>query len=112
MFKCPGPIVTPVIHVLDRAQALRNIRLSAGAGVPGVFLINHDFPVGEFIPIITEVRKSAPNVWIGVNFLANAREGSHFRFSGDCTRRVAPSTPIGPTMRASTNGSSTRPRRT
>ena len=70
MFKCPGPIVTPVIHVLDRAQALRNIRLAAGVGVPGVFLINHDFPVGEFIPIITEVRKSAPNVWIGVNFLA------------------------------------------
>ena len=70
LFKCPGPVVTPVIHVLDREQVLRNIRLAAGVGVPGVFLINHDFPVGEFIPIITDVRKSAPNVWIGVNFLA------------------------------------------
>ena len=70
LFKCPGPVVTPVIHVLDREQVLRNIRVAVRSGVPGVFLINHDFPVGEFIPIITDVRKSAPNVWTGVNFLA------------------------------------------
>ena len=72
LFKCPGPVVTPVIHVLDREHVLRNIRVAVRAGVPGVFLINHDFPVREFIPIIRDVRKSAPNVWIGVNFLAMA----------------------------------------
>ena len=70
LFKCPGPVVTPVIHVLDREQVLRNIRVAVSSGVPGVFLINHDFPAGEFIPIITDVRTSAPSVWIGVNFLA------------------------------------------
>ena len=88
MFMCQGPVITPVIHVLDRDQVLRNIGVAVRAGAPGVFLINHDFPVGELIPIITDVRKFVPDVWIGVNFLAmpakNAFPILGRLYAGDC----------------------------
>lgn len=70
LFKTPGPVVTPVIHVLDRAQTLANIGHVARLGAAGVFLINHDFPADEFLPILRDVRKSCPDLWMGVNFLA------------------------------------------
>lgn len=64
-----GPIVTPVIHVLDRDQALANIDIALEAGCPGVFLINHDFPMAPFLPILRQVRAARPGAWLGVNFL-------------------------------------------
>jgi hypothetical protein len=70
LFKTPGPVVTPVIHVLDRAQALANIAHVARLGAAGVFLINHDFPADDFLPILRDVRSAAPDIWMGVNFLA------------------------------------------
>ncbi len=70
LFKTPGPVVTPVVHVLDRAQALANVAHVAKLGAAGVFLINHDFPVAEFLPILRDVRKACPDIWMGVNFLA------------------------------------------
>lgn len=70
LFKSPGPVVTPVIHVLDREQALANVAQVARLGAAGVFLINHDFAVDEFLPILRAVRKDCPNLWLGVNFLA------------------------------------------
>lgn len=69
-FKSPGPIVLPVIHVLDTPRTLRNIREVIRAGAAGCFLINHDFEVERFLPILREVRAAYPAVWIGVNFLA------------------------------------------
>jgi uncharacterized protein len=72
LFKSPGPVVTPVIHVLDLAQTLRNVSHAVRLGAPGVFLINHDFPVEDFLPILRAVRLASPDLWIGVNFLAQS----------------------------------------
>ena len=70
LFKTPGPVVTPVIHVLDRAQALANIAHVARLGAAGAFLINHDFPADQFLPILRDLRQACPDLWMGVNFLA------------------------------------------
>jgi uncharacterized protein len=70
LFKSPGPVVTPVIHVLDLKQTLTNIGHAARLGAPGLFLINHDFPVDRFLPILRQARAECPDVWLGVNFLA------------------------------------------
>jgi len=70
LFKCVGPVVLPVIHVLDTAQAERNVRILVGEGAAGCFLINHDFAVEQFLPIIAHVRRKFPALWLGVNFLA------------------------------------------
>jgi uncharacterized protein len=69
-FKSVGPVVLPVIHVQDNAQATRNVSVAIGEGAPGVFLINHDFAYPEFLPIIRHVRNKFPALWLGVNFLA------------------------------------------
>lgn len=70
LFKSPGPVVLPVIHVLDVEQTGRNLRVAIGAGAPGVLLINHDITVEAFLPIIRSARARFPSAWIGVNFLA------------------------------------------
>lgn len=69
LFKAPGPVVLPVIHVLDFAQAERNVRMAVGEGAAGVFLINHDFEKERLVPIIRQVRETFPALWFGVNFL-------------------------------------------
>ncbi|MEI7599306.1 MAG: BtpA/SgcQ family protein [Aestuariivirga sp.] len=70
LFKCVGPAVLPVIHVTDNEQAVRNVRVLVEEGAPGCFLINHDFGVERFLPIIAHVRAMFPALWMGVNFLA------------------------------------------
>lgn len=68
-FKTVGPAVLPVIHVQDAAQTLGNVEVALGEGVQGVFLINHDFPHSELLPVIQVVRRRFPALWLGVNFL-------------------------------------------
>ncbi|MEM6940916.1 MAG: adenine phosphoribosyltransferase [Pseudomonadota bacterium] len=70
LFKSPGPVVLPVIHVLGSARSLRNVGHVIAAGAPGCFLINHDFEAECFLPIIADVRTAYPSLWLGVNFLA------------------------------------------
>ena len=70
MFGSNGPVVTPVIHALSTAQALANLDILRAAGCPGAFLINHDFGRDAFLPILREVRHAMPDLWLGVNFLA------------------------------------------
>ncbi len=70
LFKTPGPVVLPVIHALDAGQVNENIRVLVGEGAPGCFLINHDFGVDRFLPVIREVRHAWPSLWMGANFLA------------------------------------------
>ncbi len=70
LLKGSAPVVTPVVHVLDAAQALTNLQAIAKAGCPGAFLINHDFPMEPFLPILREIRTAEPDMWLGVNFLA------------------------------------------
>lgn len=69
-FQSKSPAVLPVIHVLNNEQAELNTRLAIEGGCSGVFLINHDFGVDEFLPIIKHVRKIFPDIWLAVNFLA------------------------------------------
>ena len=69
LFKTVGPAVLPVIHVRDTAQAVRNVSLAMGEGAQGVFLINHDFPHADLLPIVAQVRQRFPALWLGVNFL-------------------------------------------
>ncbi|MEL6683066.1 MAG: adenine phosphoribosyltransferase, partial [Pseudomonadota bacterium] len=70
LFKSTGPVVLPVIHVLDTPRTLRNVREVIGAGAAGCFLINHDFEPEKFLPIIRDVRAAYPSLWMSVNFLA------------------------------------------
>lgn len=70
LFACPGPVVTPVIHVLDAAQTRANLDMIAQAGAQGAFLINHDFGRDRFLPILREIRRALPDMWLGLNFLA------------------------------------------
>jgi predicted TIM-barrel enzyme len=70
MFGRKGPVVTPVIHVLSTTQVLSNLEILRAAGCPGAFLINHDFGRAAFLPILREVRRTMPDLWLGVNFLA------------------------------------------
>ena len=70
LFKTPGPVVLPVIHVFDTPRTLKNLQEVIGAGAAGCFLINHDFAPDAFLPIIREVRARHPALWMGVNFLA------------------------------------------
>ena len=69
-FDCSGPVILPVIHVLDEAQAAANIDHVINAGLKGCFLINHDFGIEPFLPILEAIRGRYPDFWIGVNFLA------------------------------------------
>ena len=69
LFKTTGPAVLPVIHVRSEEQAIRNALLAAGEGAHGVFLINHEFPYIQLLPVIVGVREKLPYLWIGVNFL-------------------------------------------
>lgn len=65
-----GPVITPVIHVLDESRTRENIRVAMGEGAAGIFLINHDFGVEPFLPIIRDARAAFPDLWLGLNFLA------------------------------------------
>ena len=62
--------IIPVIHSLSVKQVARNIEIAIDAGVNGIFLINHDFGIDKFLPIIREVRTKFPRIWMGVNFLS------------------------------------------
>jgi adenine phosphoribosyltransferase len=69
-FKSSGPVILPVIHVLDTEQTSRNIDIAISEGAAGVFLINHDFEIERFLPIIRSIRSKNPSLWLGINFLA------------------------------------------
>ena len=98
LFKCSGPAVLPVVHVMNYKQTKRNVQVGDGLlrqeytltsdplappspppslraqvaiseGAQGVFLINHDFSYHQLLPIIRQVREDFPYLWLGVNFL-------------------------------------------
>ena len=70
IFQCSGPVILPVIHVLDDARTAANIDHIIDAGLKGCFLINHDFGIDAFLPVLDAIRGRYPDFWIGVNFLA------------------------------------------
>jgi len=63
-------VVLPVIHVISEQQTETNIQRAIEGGCRGVFLINHDFGIDAFLPIIRHVRAKFPDFWIALNFLA------------------------------------------
>ena len=65
-----GAAVFPVIHVLDHDQAATNIDIALSHHCAGVFLINHDFGIEAFLPMVRSIRKQYPDIWLGLNFLA------------------------------------------
>ena len=69
VFSSSGPIILPVIHVINNQQVELNIRIALDNGCKGIFLINHDFPYPQFIPLICNIRERFPQLWLGVNFL-------------------------------------------
>lgn len=69
LFKATGPAVLPVVHVSDARQTLHNIVTLRRAGAHGVFLINHDFEHAALVPVIRDVRRAHPDLFLGVNFL-------------------------------------------
>ncbi|MEM7213041.1 MAG: adenine phosphoribosyltransferase [Pseudomonadota bacterium] len=89
LFKSIGPVVLPVIHVLDAEQTARNIRVLIREGASGCFLINHDFGVPEFLPIVREIRARFPSLWLGLNFLAVIGRDA-FPVLGDLAREGCP----------------------
>lgn len=70
MFKSPGPVVLPVIHVLESARTADNIAKVIEGGAQGCFLINHDFEKERLLPILRDMRRLYPSLWMAVNFLA------------------------------------------
>ena len=70
IFQCSGPVILPVIHVMDDARTAANIDHIIDAGLKGCFLINHDFGIDAFLPVLEAIRGRYPDFWIGVNFLA------------------------------------------
>lgn len=68
LFRSPGPVVLPVIHVRDAAQTIANARIAIAEGAAGVFLINHDFGEAELLPIIERLAARHPALWLGVSF--------------------------------------------
>ena len=85
LFKTPGPVVLPVIHVLDTPRTLRNVEVLLEAGAQGCFLINHDFAPDKFLPIIRDTRAAFSSLWMAVNFLAVTGEFA-FPMLGDLQR--------------------------
>ena len=65
-----GCAIVPVIHALDERQVARNLDVAFGEGAPGALLINHDYDVETFLPVVRGARERWPDAWLGVNFLA------------------------------------------
>ena len=70
LFGSDTPIILPVIHVLTYDQVAANLAKIIKVGIRGCFLINHDFDIDTFMPMVRSIRKAYPDFWIGVNFLA------------------------------------------
>ena len=65
-----APVILPVIHVINHDQTASNIDKLIDAGINGCFLINHDFDLDKFLPIVRSIRTVYHDFWIGLNFLA------------------------------------------
>lgn len=65
-----SPVLLPVIHVENEAQALKNAEIALREGCDGAFLISmrgmkHD----GLLKIHNIVKREFPSFWLGVNFL-------------------------------------------
>jgi predicted TIM-barrel enzyme len=65
--------IIPVIHVINREQALVNYGICLGCGCEKVFFINHQISADKMIEIALQAKKSS-GLWIGVNILGTSPE--------------------------------------
>ena len=61
--------VFPVIHHRDIDTTFENVDVAVGAGVTGVFLINHARRGDPVEAVAKAVRERTPSLWIGINCL-------------------------------------------
>jgi predicted TIM-barrel enzyme len=66
------PVVLPVVHPINRDEALRSVGVVARAGAKGLFLIDQGLGEREVLTLIVEVRAMYPALWIGVNLLSRS----------------------------------------
>lgn len=84
MFSLPQnfPAIFPVVHVQTCEQTLENVRRAVYANqnaksqisgtISGIFLINHTDDlqdVAAFGPVVAAVKRTFPELWVGVNLL-------------------------------------------
>lgn len=62
--------ILPVIHVQDKAHAIRNAGIAQEAGADGAFLISMEgMPCYELADVLKSVKNQFKTWWIGVNYL-------------------------------------------
>lgn len=61
--------IIPVIHMLNQNQVLTNVKTCLECGIKKVFIINHEVTITELIECANRVKKTYPDLWVGVNML-------------------------------------------
>lgn len=75
----------PVIHMINENQVLTNVETCLSCGIQKVFLINHQTTSEELIKCAERVKKTYPNLWVGINMLDKYVEDAilyEFSFDG------------------------------
>ena len=63
-------VVLPIVHVSNRDQAARNVRIARDAGANGAFLISHgDVSDSDLFDIYLRIAEENAGFWLGVNCL-------------------------------------------
>ena len=80
--------VLPIVHVVGREQALRNLTVAREAGADGAFLLSHG-RVGddELLALQAALSAAAPRFWLGVNCLGLSVEEVFRRVGPQADRR-------------------------
>ncbi len=63
-------VLLPVIHTINRDEALKSLRVATAAGCRGVFLIDQEMTADDVLALVCEARDAHPDLWIGVNLLS------------------------------------------
>jgi nicotinamidase-related amidase len=75
MSKIKGEII-PVIHMLTKEQVIINVATCLSEGINKVFLINHNLKNNELLSTAEMLKKTYPELWIGVNLLGMTTENA------------------------------------
>lgn len=87
MANLPNRSFTPVVHVENEKQGLRNAETALTRGGHGVWLISHDhLDARELLGVVRAVRNRFRAAWIGVNFLDVGDPADGFALLGAAAR--------------------------
>lgn len=75
-----APLILPVIHYANDAQALRNADIAVSAGCEGVFLIHMDGHDRAILGVARDIKLRWPKMLVGINLL-NSRPIDALRVS-------------------------------